>query len=145
MLGEMVRVIRPGGRIVLLGPTWDFPFWYPNSLLTRASSFFWRLRYTLKRLVAQTIAQLGGASPFLVIDNPDAFTQPFVYDSDAIYVAWSFEVIRQLRSWDCKLIHFETDDQLLGHNSFVRLAKRAVMLLPAYRHAGSTSLMVFER
>lgn len=145
MLREMVRVVRPGGRVVLLGPTWDFPFWYPNSLLTPARSFFWRLRYTLKRLIAQAIAQLGGPSPFMIIDKPDAFTQPFIYDSDAVYVAWSFEVIRQLRSWDCALIHFETDDQLLGHNVLVRFAKRTLMLLPAYRYAGSTSLMVFER
>jgi SAM-dependent methyltransferase len=145
MLREMVRLVRPGGRIVLLGPTWDFPFWYPNSLLTRARSPFWRLHYTLKRFVAQTFAQLGGASPFLIIDNPDAFTQPFVHDSDAVYVVWSFEVIRQMKSRECKLIHFEMDDQLLGNNPLVRLTKRVLMLLPAYHHAGSTSLMVFER
>jgi SAM-dependent methyltransferase len=145
MLREMVRVVRTGGRIVLLGPTWDFPFWYPNSVLSRAGSWFWRLRYTIKRLVAQTFAQIGGASPFLIIDDPDAFTRPFVYDSDAVYVVWSFEVIRQMRTWDCGLVHFETDDQLLGHNPWVRLAKRALKLLPAYRFAGSTALMVFER
>lgn len=145
ILREMVRVVRPGGRIVLLGPTWDFPFWYPNSLLTRARSLFWRLRYALKRLVAQTFALLGGASPFLIIDNPDAFTQPIVHDSDAVYLVWSFEVIRQVKSWECKLIHFKMDDQLLGNNPLVHLAKRVLMLLPAYGHAGSTSLMVVER
>ena len=50
MLQEMRRVVRPGGRIVLLGPSWDLPFWYPNALrshrenrrsvqLTRQSAF----------------------------------------------------------------------------------------------------------
>ncbi|MEM2351979.1 MAG: class I SAM-dependent methyltransferase, partial [Thermoproteota archaeon] len=35
LLSEMCRVVRLGGVIVLLGPTWDFPWWYPNSLRAR--------------------------------------------------------------------------------------------------------------
>ena len=145
MLHEMVRVVRRGGRIVLLGPAWDFPFWYPNSLLTGARSVSWRLRYTVKRFVGQVKALLGGQSPYLIIEEPDAFTEPFVYDADAVYVVWSYEVIRQMKCWGCKVVHVETDNQLLGSNSLVRLGKRLLMLLPAYRHAGSTLLMVFER
>src|SRR5581483_4186079 len=94
MVSEIVRVVRPGGRIVLLGPTWDFPFWYPSSLLTRARNPFWRFGYTLKRLSAQILALLGGPSPFLIVEEPDAFSQPFIHDSDAVYVVWSYEVFR---------------------------------------------------
>jgi len=35
MLHEMRRVVRPGGRIVLLRPSWDLPFWYPNSVQSK--------------------------------------------------------------------------------------------------------------
>ena len=145
MLREMVNVVRTGGRIVLLGPTWDLPFWYPNALRSRAGSISWRLRYTVQRVAGQVRALLGGCSPFLVIAEPDAFTQPFVHDSDAVYVVWTYEVIRQMKSWGCKVVRVEVDNQLLGSNPLVKLGKRALMLLPAYRHAGSTSLMVFER
>ncbi len=145
MLQELVRVVRRGGRIVLLGPAWDFPFWYPNSLLTRARSVSWRLRYTVKRFAGQVKALLGGRSPYFIIEEPDAFTEPFVHDADAVHVVWSYEVIRQMKCWGCKVVHVEVDNQLVGSNSLVRLGKRLLMLLPAYRHAGSTLLMVFDR
>lgn len=145
MLSEMVRVVRPGGRIVLLGPTWDFPFWYPNSLLTRARNPLWRLRYTLWRMWGQSCAMLGGPLPFLILQEPDAFTQSFVYDADAVYVVWSHEVIREMKKLGCHLRHATADNRLLGNNPLGRLAKRLLMLLPAYRCAGSTILMVYER
>lgn len=145
MLAEMVRVVRPGGRIILLGPAWDFPFWYPNSLITRARNQTWLTAYSFKRLFAQLRAMLGGRLPFLIVDEPDAFTQPFIHDSDAVYVVWSYEVIRQMKSWGCRLLTAEADTPLLGKSTVGRFVKRAMMLLPAYRAAGSTILMAFER
>lgn len=145
MLAEMRRVVKPGGRIVLLGPAWDLPFWCPNALRTRANSVVWRLQFTVGRFSRQCRALLGGILPFQIIEEPDAFTQPFICDADAVYIVWSFEVIRQMDRWGCRLVHCETDTQLLGTNPIVRFMKRFLMLFPAYRYAGSTCLMVFER
>jgi SAM-dependent methyltransferase len=144
-LREMQRVARRGGRIILLGPAWDFPFWYPNALLSKAGSWVWRAGYAARRAARQVRAMLGGASPFMIIDEPDALTRPFVYDSDAVYVVWTFEVIRLMREWGCRLIVGEADTPLLGENALVRLGKRLLMKLPAYRYAGSTVLLVFEK
>lgn len=144
-LREMHRVARRGGRIILLGPAWDFPFWYPNALLSKAGSFLWRAGYALRRTGRQLRAMLGGASPFMIIDEPDALTHPFVYDSDAVYIVWTYEVIRLMREWGCRLIVAEADTPLLGENALVRFGKRLLMKLPAYRYAGSTVLMVFEK
>jgi len=145
MLHEMHRVVRPGGRIVLLGPTWDLPFWFPNALRSKANSHFWRFAYTSKRLIGQIGGYFLGRSPFLVIEEPDALMQPFICDSDAVYVVWSYEVIRQMKRCGCRLIHCEVDDHLLGSSPPVRTFKKLLMLLPLYRYAGSTLLMVFER
>lgn len=145
MLREMYRVVRPGGRLVLLGPAWDFPFWYPNALRSRANSLLWRCGFTLRRLGGQLWACVSRSLPFVIIEEPDAFTQPFIYDSDAVYVVWSYEVIQQMRRWECRLLHCEVDDRLLGSSALVRTLKRMLLWLPLYRYAGSTVLMVFER
>jgi SAM-dependent methyltransferase len=144
-LREIVRVVRSGGRIVLVGPTWDFPFWFPSSLQSKGGNLSWRCRFTLSRFVGQSAAVLFGRLPFLVLEEPDAFTFPFVIDSDAVYIAWSYEIIELLKRSGCRLIFGEVDTQLLGSNPFVRLLKRLLVLLPMYRHAGSTVLLVFER
>jgi hypothetical protein len=50
-----------------------------------------------------------------------------------------------MRRWGFRLIHSEVDDRLVGTNTAVRLLKRLLFLLPLYRLAGSTVLMVFGR
>ncbi len=145
MLREMCRVVRPGGRIVLLGPSWDFPFWYPNALRSRAQSRLWRLGYTLQRFGGQLRGWLFGRLPFFAIDHPDALDREFVYDADAAYVTWTYEVILQMKRWGCRLLHWEVDDRLLGTLPAVIWLKRFLMMLPPYRYAGSTVLLVFER
>lgn len=145
MLREMRRVVRPGGRIVLLGPSWDLPFWYPNALRSRAALPGWRRAYTLRRTWGQLRGWLSGKLPFHVVEEPDAFSQPFVHDADAVYVVWSYEVISQMKRWGCRLLHCEVDDRMLGTRTPVRWLKRLLFLLPPYRYAGSTVLMVFER
>jgi SAM-dependent methyltransferase len=145
MLREMVRVVRPGGRIVLLGPTWDFPFWFPSSLQSKAGDFMWRCQFTLSRFAGQLAGVLFGRLPFLIVEEPDAFAFPFVIDSDAVYIAWSYEIIRLLCLSGCHLKFAEVDTRLLGSNPLVRLLKRLLRILPMYRYSGSTVLLVFER
>jgi hypothetical protein len=47
--------------------------------------------------------------------------------------------------WGFRLIHGEVDDRLWGMNGGVRALQRLLFLLPIYRLAGSSVLMVFER
>jgi SAM-dependent methyltransferase len=144
-LKEMFRVVRRGGKVILLGPAWDFPFWFPNSLRSRGQSRAWRLRYSLGRLWRQLLGWWLGRLPFEQVDDPDAFHYEFIYDADAVYIVWSYEVIRLVKRWGHRLVHWEVDDRLLGDNPIVRFVKLCLIRLPTYRHAGNTILMVFEK
>src|SRR5258708_24151870 len=145
VLREMCRVVGQKGRVMLLGPTWDLPFWYPNALASKSKKIGWRIRYALRRLAGQLMGWMFGRLPFDTVEEPDALSHRFDFDSDAVYIVWSYEVIRQMKRWGFRLIHSEGDDLLLGTDSAVRLLKRLLFLLPIYRLAGSTVLMVFER
>ncbi|MGB2890584.1 MAG: class I SAM-dependent methyltransferase [Candidatus Acidiferrales bacterium] len=144
-LQEMCRVARPGGTIVLVGPAWDFPFWYPNSLRSKGHDRWWRLRYALSRSLGQLCGWCFGEFPFAGVDEPDAFHSDFVCDSDAVYIVWTYEVIRIMKRWGHKLVHWEVDDRLLGTAPAVRCLKRLLLLLPVYRYAGSCVLLVFKK
>ncbi len=144
-LREMCRVAKPGARIILLGPAWDFPFWYPNSLRSRGGNYWWRARYTLTRSWGQLAGWVLGRLPFVRVDEPDAFYSEFIYDADAVYVVWTYEVIRIMKQWGHRLVHWEVEDRLLGTNPAVRSLKRLLMHLPIYRYAGNTILLVFEK
>jgi SAM-dependent methyltransferase len=145
VLREMCRVVGKKGRVILLGPNWDLPFWYPNALASRGQKAGWIFRYTISRLLGQLGGWIFGRLPFVIVEEPDIFVREFEIDADAVYVVWSYEVIRQMKRCGFKLIHSEVDDRLLGTNFGVRLLKRLLFLLPPYRLAGSTVLMVFER
>lgn len=145
VLREMCRVVEKKGRVILLGPTWDFPFWYPSALASRRKQAGWHLRYTMSRLAGQLAGWIVGRLPFAIINEPDAFDREFEADADAVYVVWSYEVIRQMKRWGFQLIHSEVDDRLWGTNRAVKALKQLLILLPPYRLAGSTVMMVFER
>jgi|SRR5271170_5710375 SAM-dependent methyltransferase len=145
LLFELNRITRAHGRIVLLGPAWDFPFWYPNSLRSKAHSIGWRLSYAARRTLGQLSGRLFGRYPFQAVTDPDAFHSEFIYDADVVYIVWTYEVVRWMERLGATLIHWEVDDRLLGHNSIVRAFKKSLMNFAAYERAGSTVLLVFER
>jgi SAM-dependent methyltransferase len=102
LLSEVCRVVRRGGRIVLLGPSWDFPWWYPNSLRSQVgSSSLKRLKYTVKRFIGQIIEWLFGLLPFHTINDPDCLrNKEFVHDADAVYIVWAWGVVKFMNRLD---------------------------------------------
>ena len=61
------------------------------------------------------------------MEKPDALNDGFDFDSDVVYIVWSYEVIRQMKGWGFLLIHSEVDDRLLGMNGGVRALKAAAV------------------
>lgn len=95
VLREMCRVVGKKGWVMLLGPTWDLPFWHPNALASKSKDVAWRVRYTLMRLARQLNGWIFGRLPFDTVEEPDALSRGFDIDSEVVYIVWSYEVIRQ--------------------------------------------------
>ena len=81
VIAEEVRVCKPGGRIMIIGPSWELPWLYPPSCITRAKSFGWRFNWTLDR--AKKL--LLNDPSFDMIENPDVLEGEYIEDNDTTY------------------------------------------------------------
>jgi SAM-dependent methyltransferase len=86
VLREMCRVVGKKGRVMLLGPTWDLPSWYPNALASKSKDIGWRVRYTLMRSAGQLRAWIFGRLAFDTVEEPDALSREFDFDADVVYI-----------------------------------------------------------
>jgi hypothetical protein len=62
-----------------------------HSRLKRRLREFWDARFA---------GYFLGRLPFVIIEEPGAFSKPFTYDSNAVYVVWWYEVIGKWRIGD---------------------------------------------
>jgi SAM-dependent methyltransferase len=131
-LAEMVRVVRPGGHIVLLSPNLTSPL-VPirilTDLLTKRTPYMGITRFsTACGLIAvNTWRSLRAELGWSVFETrPPALDTGIVgYDADAVYWANATEVRRFLESRGCEIRLF----QKRGHSS---LAKMLAYLLPGF-------------
>ncbi len=144
-LEEMHRVVREGGRLILLGPTYDLPFWHPPSINKRWESKMFRIRWTFSRLFSHIKGYFFKKFPFMTISDPEALNEDFHYDSDAVYVVWSWEVINFLEKAGFKLIYKNIFYKFLNTSFLKRMVKKILYCLPIYKFAGGTTLFVLEK
>jgi SAM-dependent methyltransferase len=143
-LREMHRVARSRGRIILFGPCWDLPYWFPPSVKRRMSSWKSRLRYTTSRLTGQIWGWLSGRLPFHCVEEPEVLTESFKCDEDAVYVVWVYEVLAYMQKLGFRCTHLAIYDKFLGRNALIRSIKRLLYLLPIYK-CGGAFLALFEK
>ncbi len=143
-LREMYNVVRPGGRMILLGPCWDLPYWFPPSAKHRMSSLKERVWYSASRFWGQIQGWLGGPMPFYGIEQPEVLARGYRCDEDVVYVVWIYEVINLMKDLGARCIHLALDDKFPGRHFLSRLMKKALYLLPIYQ-CGGGFLAVFEK
>jgi hypothetical protein len=79
---------------------------------------------------------------FMIIDELDAFSQPFIRDANADYVTRTGEVIRRMRRSGGRLISWQRDTPLLGDSPILRFFKRILLPVPVCKCAGATAFWV---
>lgn len=88
---------------------------------------------------------LCGSFSFMIIDEHDTFSQPFIHDANAADVSWTYEAMRQVRRWGCHLALWEVHTPHFENSPTVCSFKRSPTSFPARKCAGTTAFMDFER
>ena len=143
---EMTRIIRPGGRVILISPAVEFPFTVPVSYGARASNPLWRAWYHIRKTAWDflTWADFSRAH-FFIIRDPDVLRGKFVPDNDltnvvSIRETRKFFLLRGLR----EIYRFDLDEK---KEPFLKKTFKQVLrhILPPYRYAGVHLFVAFEK
>jgi hypothetical protein len=85
--------------------------------------------------------------PFLLmsIDQPVAFSQPFIHDTSTRPVVWTFEVIRQVQGLDRRLVFRGVGTPHLRNIPIVCFFNYIPTSVPGDKCAGTVAHLVFAR
>ena len=140
ILTEMIRVVRPGGRIVIWGPNWDnifrinFPQ-FDHEPKSYAEKVRWRIFLQMIRNEFLPFRY----KPYVNL-NVAALAQPEKYvswDSDAVHCALCQETYKWFKKKGCTIVHisdFAEVPSTIRNDLLTRLARRILTpLLPLLR------------
>lgn len=145
IFSEMVRVLKKGGRLILAAPAFEFPLGVPPSVGAKARNPFWRLRYTLGKILwdFRTWADRSRAHFYLITD-PSVLEDDYTPDNDLTHLV----SIREMRKFFLLKGMQEVYRYSLAEKPepwLKKTVKRVLTLLPPYRFAGVHLLVVFEK
>ena len=141
-LDEIIRVLKPGGYLLLLAPNLEFPFARLNAI--RHLSLIHRMFFMVKR-IGDYFLRLFGVFTFRTIaenytETTGRYDRP---DDDLTYAVSSFEVINYLsRRHSLRLLAGgvpTTSSDWCGH------LRKIVQFLPAMRYYGGVLFVVMEK
>ncbi|MBI4134782.1 MAG: methyltransferase domain-containing protein [Candidatus Sungbacteria bacterium] len=135
---EALRVLKPGGTLVLAAPNLEMPLAYPHAL--RHRSFFYRLWFVVLRKWDYLLRVFGIFTFRTVTQNFVEATGTYEKkDDDLQYVVSSFEVVQFLKSNGVSLVQFFEEGEPL---SFMR---RLIQKLPAMHWYGKPLAAAFQK
>jgi SAM-dependent methyltransferase len=137
---EAARVVRPGGRLLLVGSAWDLPWALPPSLPGGR-----RLPIAARRLARQLRSWADRRHRFDVVPEPQVLTAGYVPDADAVHVAQSWALARFLTAAGLVLL----DHRGLPHRPDPGgprgWLRRALRRVPLWRRGWGDTLIVARR
>jgi ubiquinone/menaquinone biosynthesis C-methylase UbiE len=141
-LDEMVRVLKPGGHLLLLAPNLEFPFARLNAL--RHRSFIYRVGFMAMR-IRDYLFRVFGVLTFRTIQKnyTEATGRYEKPDDDLRYAVSTFEVIAYLQSrYSMKLVAGGTPVVGTGWRATLR---KLIQFLPAMRYYGGVLFIVMQK
>jgi 2-polyprenyl-3-methyl-5-hydroxy-6-metoxy-1,4-benzoquinol methylase len=132
-LGEMLRVLRPGGVMVLQAPNLS------TSILSTNYYVTWRNVLRKMRFLVQDLRQ----PPLRTIESfaLDVHTG----DKDAYNLISPLWLVRHLRERDCKILYVTTYALYFRPNAIARWVLRCMSVFPILRHIGGRIVLVARK
>lgn len=146
VLNEMIRVCKSKGKIIIISPTWDFPFSCPPSINFSSKSHLWRIKYILKRLFTHIQSAITPKKLFFeFVSEPEVF-KGYKSDNDAVLILTVREIIKLFNLHKFKIIYARKNSEKSQKNvkNMIKLAI-SIILFPLYRYAGADLFIVAEK
>lgn len=141
-LDEMVRVLKPGGYLLLLAPNLEFPFARLNSL--RHKSLAYRVLFMAKRVYDYALRLVEVFTFRTITENYTQATGCYKKpDDDLVYAVSSFEVINYLaRRHSMKIVAGGVPVVGSGWSNNLR---KLIQFLPSMQYYGGVLSVVMQK
>jgi len=139
-LDEMVRILKPEGHILLIGPNLDLFISLPNSV--RHYGKLGRIKLRFIRFI-DYLRRPFGSYAFRTIDNPysDVFELYEKPDDDLRYILSSYEVVNYLKSKGLK----EVKEENIINRTNAGFVKKIIKILPGMKYYGSGLTVILKK
>ena len=142
MLGEMVRVLKPGGYLIILAPNLEMPFSFLNAI--RHKNIFFKIWLSAVRL-ADYLFRVIGQYRFRIIKNN--FTEETgryeKLDDDLTYVVSSYEVVNYLKKFHkMKKIFIKKFD---GEKGIKDSIKKIITFMTLMKYYGAVHFVIIQK
>ena len=140
VLDEMIRVVKPSGRVAIWGPNWDNIFRKDFPQFAHKSKVFvetvrWQIFFRMLRNEFLSFRY----RPF-TSDDVVALVDPtyVAYDSDAMHCVLCQETVKFFKMKGCEIVHIADFSEMRSYvynDVFIRSIRRVLKrLLPVLRH-----------
>ena len=145
MLNEAVRVLTPGGHLILLAPNLEFPLSYINAI--RHKGFFYKIRLYALRIL-DYFGRILGKSRFRTLkENFTSATGKYErLDDDLVYIVSSCEVASYLKNKHrMQEIFSDKASKEVTPKGLKGKIKKAIALLPAMEYYGRVLFTIMQK
>lgn len=145
MLDEAVRVLIPGGHLILLAPNLEFPLSYINAI--RHKGFLYKIWLDSARMSDYLMRIFGKVRFRTLKENFTSATGKYErLDDDLVYIVSSYEVINYLKNrHNMKLIFSNKMDKKGISKGIKSKIKKVVALMPAMKYYGNELFIVMRK